>query len=63
MLDRVLSMPLDYLSCFAVVLTGIHREVDICQTDYSIHSKLRIFSNSEVMHRSTTFKLTKFNKG
>ena len=26
-----------------VVLRGIHRKVDICQTDYSIHSKLRIF--------------------
>ena len=29
-------MLLDYLSCFAVVLRGIHGKVDICQTDYSI---------------------------
>ena len=47
MFDRVLNMPLDYLSCSAVVLKGIHGEVDICQTDYSIHSKLRIFPYSE----------------
>ena len=39
----VLNMPLDYLSCFTMVLRGIHRKVDISQTDYSIHSKLRIF--------------------
>ena len=26
-------MPLDYLSCFAVVLRGIHGNVDICQTN------------------------------
>ena len=32
-------MPLDYLSCLAVVLRGIHRKVDICQTDYSIQTK------------------------
>ena len=32
-----------YLSCFIVVLRGIHRKVDICQTDCCIHSKLRIF--------------------
>ena len=53
-------MPLDYLSCFSVVLRGVHWKVDICQTDYySIHSKLRIFPYSEVMHGSSTFKLTK----
>ena len=51
-------MPLDYLSCFAVVLRGKHGTVDICQTDYSIHSKLRIFPYSEVLHGSTPFKLT-----
>ena len=33
MFDR---MSVDYLSCFAVVLRGIHGNVDICQTDYSI---------------------------
>ena len=37
------NMNMGYLSCFAVVLRGIHRKVDICQTDYCIHSKLRIF--------------------
>ena len=31
------------------VLRGIHEKVDICQTDYSIHSKLRIFCYSEVI--------------
>ena len=30
MLDKVLNIPLDYLSCFAVVLIGIHRKFDIC---------------------------------
>ena len=59
MFNRVLNMPLDYLSCFSVVLRGIHGKVDICQNDYSIHSKLRIFPYSEVIHGSTTFKLTK----
>ena len=52
-------MPLDYLSRFAVVSREMHRKVDICHTDYSLHSKLRIFSYSEVIHASTTFKLTK----
>ena len=28
------------LSCFAAVLGGIHGNVDICQIDYSIASKL-----------------------
>ena len=32
-------MSLDYLSCFAVVLRGIDGKVDICQADYSTHSK------------------------
>ena len=59
MFDRVLNMPLDYLSCFAMILRGIHRKVDICQTDYSIVSKLRIFPYSKVIHGSATFKLTK----
>ena len=60
MFDRVLNKPLDYSSCFAeVVLRWIYGKVDICQTDYSVHSKLRIFRYSEVMHRSATFKLTK----
>ena len=33
-------MPLDYLRYFAVVLRGIHGNVNICQTNYSIPSKL-----------------------
>ena len=58
--DRVLNMPLDYLSCFALVQRGIQENVDICQTDYSIiPCKLRIFPYSEVIHGSTAFKLTK----
>ena len=43
MYDRVLNTPVDYLSCFAVVLKGIHSNVDKCQTDYSIPSKSTIF--------------------
>ena len=42
----------------SVVLSGIHKMVDICQTDDSIHSKLRIFPYSEVIHGNTIFKLT-----
>ena len=59
MFKRVLNMHLDYLSCFAMVLTEIHENTDICQTDYSIHSKLEFPFYSEVIHGSTTFKLTK----
>ena len=58
MFDRVLNMPLDYLSCFAMALRGIHEKVDICQT-YSIHAKLSIFPYSEVIYGSTTFKVTR----
>ena len=58
MFDRVLNMPLDYLSYFAMVLKRIHGKVDISQTDYSIHSKL-IFPYSEIIHGSTTLKLMK----
>ena len=60
MFDSVLNIYLDYLSCFAVVIRVIHRKVDICQTYYSNHSKLRIFPYSEVIHEitvGTTFKL------
>ena len=59
MFNRVLNMPLDYLSYFAIVLRGIHRKVDICQSNYSIHFKLIIFPYSEFIHGSTTYKLTK----
>ena len=58
MFDRVLNMSLGYLSCLAVVPGGIHGKVDICQTDFSIYSKERIFLYSEVAHGSKTFKLT-----
>ena len=42
-------MYLDYLSWLAVVLRWIHRNVDICQTDYSIPSKLGSSSYLEVI--------------
>ena len=54
-----LNMPLDYLSCFVLILRGIHGKVDICQTDYGIHSRLRIFPNTDVIHGGATFKPTK----
>ena len=40
MFGMVLNMPLDYLSCFDVVLREILR---ICQNEYSIYSKISIF--------------------
>ena len=46
----------DHVSCFVMVVGMIHRKADICQVDYSIHSKLRIFCYSEIPHGSTTFK-------
>ena len=52
-------MLLDYLSYFAVVLRGIHGNVDIFQTDHSILSKLEFSLYCEVIHESATFKLTK----
>ena len=57
MFDTVLIMPLDYLSCFTVVLRGIYQKIDICQR--YIRSKLRIFRYSGATHVSTTFKLKK----
>ena len=36
-------MPVDYLSCFVVVLRGIHMTINIFQTDYSVHLRLQIF--------------------
>ena len=59
MFDRVLNMPQDYVSSSAMVISGIHGKVDVCQSDYSIHSKLGTFLYSEVMYGSTTFKLKK----
>ena len=59
MSDRVLNISLDYLSCFAVVLREIHGSANICQTDYSIPSKLEFSPYSEVIHGNTSFKLTK----
>ena len=52
-------MPLDQLNCFVMVLRRLNGKVDICQTDYSTHSKQRTFPYSNVMHGSTTFKLKK----
>ena len=45
-------MPLDYLSCFAVVLRRLQGNVDIWQIDYSIQSKLEFSPYSEVIHGS-----------
>ena len=45
-------MPLDYLSCFAVVLRRLQENVDIWQIDYSIQSKLEFSPYSEVIHGS-----------
>ena len=59
MFDRVLDMPLEHLNCFSMVLRGTHGKVDICQTDYSIHSKQRISPYSNVIHGNTTLKLKK----
>ena len=59
MFDRVLNMPQDYVSSFAVVIRRIHRKVDLCQTDYSSDSKLRTFLYSEVIYGIITFKLMK----
>ena len=62
MLDRVLNMSEHGLSFFGMVLRGIHRKVDICQTDY-VSSKLEFFPYSEVIiNGGSTFKLTKVNK-
>ena len=58
MFVRVLNMPLDYWSCFAVALRGIHRNVDICQSYSSIISKLEFSHYSDVILGITTFKLT-----
>ena len=62
-LFTVIYFPLKYASglfkFFSVVLGEIHGKVDICQNDYSIHSKLRIFLCSVVMHESTIVKPTK----
>ena len=57
--DRVLDMPQDYLSSFAVVIRGIRRKVDKCLADYSIHFKLRIFPYSCKYNIQTNERLTK----
>ena len=49
-------MPLDYLSCFAMVLEGYTKRWYIPKY---IRSKLRSFPYSKVTHGSTTFKLKK----
>ena len=43
MFDMALNIPVDYLSCVAMVLKGTHGNVDIWQTDYSIYYNPRIF--------------------
>ena len=40
MFDRVLNVPLDYLSYFVVTLIGINREVDVNQIGYGTTFKL-----------------------
>ena len=40
MFDRVLNVPLDYLSYFAVALIGINRGVDVNKTGYGTTFKL-----------------------
>ena len=50
-------MPLDYFSCLVLVLRWMHGKFDICPTDYSVHSNLKISLYSEVINGSTTFKL------
>ena len=49
-------MPLDYLNWFAMRDT---RKVDIRQTNYIIHSKLRILPNFTLFYR----KILKLTKG
>ena len=53
---QVLNMLLNYLSCFVIILRGIHRNVDICQTDYKIPPKLEFPPHSEAIKGSATFK-------
>ena len=57
MFDRILNMPLDYFSCLVLVLRWMHEKFDICPTDYSVHSNLKISLYSEVINGSTTFRL------
>ena len=44
-------MTLDYLSYFAVVLRGIQQNANICQTNYSIPSKLEFTLIPEFIQR------------
>ena len=63
MFDKVLNMPLHYLCCFVLVLREIHGKVHICETDYSINSKLSVFPshtwnyNIQANERLTLFRL------
>ena len=50
---------IQYLSCFVLILRGIHKNIDICQTVYNIPSILEFSPYSEIIHWCTTFKLTK----
>ena len=52
-------MPLDYLSCFADVLRGIHRGIYICKVIIVFCPNLEFSPYSEVIHGGATFKLMK----
>ena len=56
--------PADFVTFIEEIVNGkLHflcsKGWHICQTDNSNYSKLRIFPYFEVLHGSTTFKLTK----
>ena len=59
MFGRVLNTSLDDLSCFGMVLCGIHGNVNICQSDYNTPSKLEFSLYLEVIDGGATFRLTK----
>ena len=52
-------MSLDDLSCFGMVLCGIHGNVNISQSDYNAPSKLEFSLYLEVIDGGATFRLTK----
>ena len=55
MLNRDLDLPWN----IKFVLTGLHRNIDICQTDLVFTQNLKFSPYSEVIHGSAT----KVNKG
>ena len=51
---------IQHLNCFALILRGIHGNVDICRTDYNIHSNLELsYFYYQIRHEFAVFKLTK----